>query len=135
MIKKTTRYFIKLAPLSLLIGSFPQRLFSAGPFENFKWNSPLNPTITSVEGVVMVILNAIITIAIPIVVLMIIYGGFMYVTAQGNPEQIKRATRTLSYAIIGGILIIGAVAITEIMRQTVDEFRTDNSIQKVYETV
>lgn len=70
----------------------------------------------SIEDLVVGILNILIVIAIPIIVFFIIYAGFMYVTASGNPEQIKQASRSLTYAIIGGVLIIGALAIAEIIK-------------------
>lgn len=91
-------------------------------FRDFTWEDPID-RFGSIQEVVIAILNAIVTIAVPIVVLMIIYGGFQYVTARGNAEQLKSATRTLTYAIIGGLLIIGAVAITGIMGEAICEFR------------
>ncbi len=86
------------------------------------WQSPLNENVTTIESLILIILNTLVIIAVPIVVLMIIYAGFMYVTARGNAEQVKKATTALTYAIIGGILVIGAVAITGIIEQTVGEF-------------
>lgn len=65
------------------------------------------------------LLRIFITIATPIIVLFIIYAGFKYVTAQGNAQQVQEATRALTYAIIGAVLIIGAVAISEIIANTV----------------
>jgi len=56
--------------------------------------------------------------------LFIIYAGFMYVTARGNVEQTQQATRTLVYAIVGGVMILGAVAASEIVRNLVDAFKT-----------
>jgi glucose uptake protein GlcU len=41
-------------------------------------------------------------------VLMMIYAGFLYVTAQGETEKITKATSALRYAIIG--LVVGALA-------------------------
>ena len=67
------------------------------------------------EDLLVAILNIFIVIATPIIVLFIIYGGFQYVTARGNPAQIQQATKTLTYAIIGGVMIIGAVAVTQIV--------------------
>ena len=61
-------------------------------------------------------------IATPVVVIFIILAGFKYVTAQGNPSAIQEATRALTYAIIGGVLIIGAVAISYIIRDLVTAF-------------
>jgi amino acid transporter len=120
MIKLQTKHFFTIATLAVSTLLFPQYQVLAQGFKNFTWYSPIR--FTTVDDLVIAILEAIITIAVPVVVLMIIYGGFTYVTAQGNPEQIKKATRTLSYAIIGGILIIGATAIMVIMQDAIDEF-------------
>jgi len=77
----------------------------------------------SAEQLIVAILRIFITIATPIIVLFIIYAGFKYVTAQGNAQQVQEATRALTYAIIGAVLIIGAVAISEIIASTVGAFR------------
>ena len=77
----------------------------------------------SLEELIVAILRIFITIAVPIIVLFIIYAGFKYVTAQGNAQQVQEATRALTYAIIGAVLIIGAVAISEIIANTVGAFQ------------
>lgn len=77
---------------------------------------------TTFEGLLVAILNAFIVIAIPIIVLFIIYSGFLYVTAKGNAEQLQQATRSLTYSIIGAVIIIGAVAIAEVIKNVVDAF-------------
>jgi hypothetical protein len=59
---------------------------------------------------------------IPVIVFFIILAGFKYVTAQGNPGRIEEATTTFTYAIIGGVLILAAVAIAEIIKNTVAAF-------------
>ena len=87
----------------------------------FKVESPLNAG--SIEELITSILGILIVIATPIVVLFIIYAGFLYVTAQGNAEQVKTATRALTYAIIGGVLIIGAVALSGIIEGVVTAFK------------
>jgi hypothetical protein len=47
-------------------------------------------------------------IAIPIAVIIIIYAGLLYLTSGGKPEQIKKATGALKYALIGlAIILIG----------------------------
>jgi len=77
----------------------------------------------SLEELIVAILRIFITISIPIIVLFIIFAGFKYVTAQGNAQQVQEATRALTYAIIGAVLIIGAVAISQIMANTIGAFR------------
>lgn len=68
------------------------------------------------------ILNVVIIIAMPIVVLYIIYAGFKYVVAQGNPEKVQEATRALTFGVIGGVVIIGAIAILTMVTSLVGEF-------------
>lgn len=117
-ITKTKKLLLKTGILSamLLVSSNA----SAAAF-SVAWGNPTS--FTTVEALVLGILNALVVIATPIVVLMIIYGGFLYVTARGNAEQIRKATTSLTYAIIGGILVIGAVALTGIIQVTVNDFR------------
>lgn len=42
---------------------------------------------------------------------MIIYGGFMLLTAQGDPAKIKRGKDVVTYSIVGVILVMLAYAI------------------------
>lgn len=79
-------------------------------------------SVTSIQGLIVSILNVFIIVATPIIVFFVIYSGFMYVTAKGNAEQIKKATTMLTYSIIGGLLIIGSVAMAEIVKAVIDEF-------------
>ncbi len=78
--------------------------------------------VNSLEDLIVAILNIFITLMIPIIVFFIILAGFKYVTAQGNPSQIEEATTMFTYVIIGGVLILAAVAIAEIIKNTVDSF-------------
>jgi hypothetical protein len=83
----------------------------------------VNPLrINSIEDLLVAILQILIIIAIPIVVFFIIYSGFLYVTARGNAQQVEQATRSLTYSVIGGVLIIGAVAIAGIVENLVRSF-------------
>jgi len=77
----------------------------------------------TVEQVIEAILGVVVVIATPIVVFFIIYAGFLYVTARGNAQQVEQATRQLTYAIIGAILILGAVAFAGIIKQLVSAFQ------------
>jgi hypothetical protein len=83
-----------------------------------------NPlAVNSIQELLVAILNILVVIAIPIIVFFIIYAGFLYVTARGNAAQVEQATRALTYAIIGGVLILGGVAIAEIVRNLVSSFQ------------
>jgi hypothetical protein len=70
------------------------------------------------------ILRALITIAVPIAGLFIIYSGFLFVTAQGNPAGLEKAKRTLLWTLVGVALIFGAWVLSQIIQNTIDAMRT-----------
>ncbi|MBD3327874.1 PKD domain-containing protein [Candidatus Peregrinibacteria bacterium] len=52
-----------------------------------------------------------------IAVIIVIYGGFLYVTAAGNEEQSGKGKKAITYAVIGIILILGSFAIVNTLLQ------------------
>lgn len=72
----------------------------------------INPIdFTSFSGVIWAIASAIIKIAVPLAAIFLIYAGILFVTAQGNEEQLKRAKSVFWYTIVATALIVGAYAI------------------------
>jgi hypothetical protein len=53
-------------------------------------------------------------------VIMVIIGGFRYITSAGNPEQAKSARSTITYAIVGLVIIALAQIIVHFTLNTVD---------------
>lgn len=74
----------------------------------------------SITEVLLTILDVLVIFMIPIIILFIIYAGFLYVTARGNQSTIETAHRTLLYAVIGGLLILGARALLAVIQGTVN---------------
>jgi hypothetical protein len=91
-----------------------------GMVNEYSLNNPIK--VDSVQELLNLILRLVIIIATPIVVLFIIFAGFKYVTARGDARQVEEATTALTYSVIGGVLIIGAVAIAEIIKDLVNSF-------------
>ena len=75
----------------------------------------------SLEDFLLDIIQILIVFAIPLIILMIIYAGFLYVLARGSEEQVTKATRAFTYAIVGGLLILGAELILQVVKGTVDQ--------------
>lgn len=69
------------------------------------------------------ILDVIMIFAVPLIVFMIIYAGFLYVMARGNEGEVTKASKALLYAVIGGVIILGANIILAVIAGTVDAFR------------
>ncbi|MEK7530482.1 MAG: hypothetical protein AAB573_01325 [Patescibacteria group bacterium] len=58
-------------------------------------------------------------IAFPIIVLFIVYVGFLFVTAQGKPEAIQKAQKYFFWAIVGALIVLGAQALAYAIEATV----------------
>lgn len=79
-----------------------------------------NPlTVNSIEELLALILQIIIIFAVPIIVFFIIYSGFLYVTAQGKPDQITKATKAFTWTIIGAVIVLGAQILLVVITNTV----------------
>ena len=82
-----------------------------------------NPiSFNSLTELLAAFLNIIIIISTPIVVFFLIFAGFKYVTARGNPTKIQEASHALLYGVIGGVIIVGAVTILLIVKNLVSAF-------------
>ena len=46
---------------------------------------------------------------------MLIFGGITWLTAQGNEDQVEKAQRIISNAVIGLVIVIAAFFITQIL--------------------
>lgn len=79
--------------------------------------------INSIEGLFAALLDILVIFATPVVIFFIIYSGFLYVTAQGNEEQLKKARVAITWTIIGGLLVLGASLIADVLQNTVNALR------------
>ena len=61
------------------------------------------------------VIKYLIGLAAALSVIAIMVGGYQYLTAYGNPEQHKTATKTITWAILGLILCITAYGIVAIV--------------------
>jgi len=73
------------------------------------------------ESVVESIAKGLLTIATPIVAIMVIVGGFMIMTAGGNSEKVKKGKDVVLYAVIGFAVILFAQAVVFILKDLLGE--------------
>jgi len=90
---------------------------------NVKIVNPLGPKITDIPSFIRELINVVLVVGIPIVALFIIYTGFLFVTAQGNPEKLTKAKSALLYTLIGAALLLGAFVIAQAIGSTVDNIK------------
>lgn len=76
---------------------------------------------SSIERFIEGVLQAVVMIALPIIVAFMVYAGFKYIFARGNAGAISEAHRNFSYVIIGTILILGAWVLATLIGGTVTQ--------------
>lgn len=64
--------------------------------------------------------NILLPIGAVLVVMYIIYAGFTFVQAQGNPKKIEEAQRRFLWSLIGAAVLLGAVAISGALCTTIN---------------
>lgn len=81
----------------------------------------INPlgSIDSLPKLLDAILGAVIQLGAIFLVLMLVFVGFKFVMAQGNEEELRSARTALMWTIIGGLLLLGAQAISLVIQDTI----------------
>jgi hypothetical protein len=75
------------------------------------------------DSLISDIVAIIIYIAVPVMGLYIMYVGFLYVKAQGQPNAIKEANENLKGVLIGSAVILGAGTILTIIQGTINAIK------------
>jgi hypothetical protein len=75
----------------------------------------------SIEKFIEGVLQAVVMIALPIIVLFMVYAGFKYIFARGNSGKITDAHKNFTYVIIGTALILGAWVLATLIGGTVTQ--------------
>lgn len=66
------------------------------------------------------ILDGVVQIGTIVLIMMLVYVGFLFVAARGNPEKIQGAKSALVWTVIGGLVLLGATAIELVIEGTVN---------------
>ena len=85
-------------------------------FAKLTWSILQNQALKDCYNFVLI---AVIKIGIPVIALAIIYSGFLFVSAQGNSEKIKKAKDAILYSLIGAAILLGSWAIAQLISNTV----------------
>lgn len=80
----------------------------------------------NVQELMAAILSAVVQIAIPFLVLAIMYVGFLFVAARGNPGKLAEARQALFYVLLGALIILGSETLSRILSGTIKELTNIN---------
>jgi len=84
--------------------------------------SLVNPLGTSDVRVILgYIIQAVLGLSGSIALIFFVWGGFLWLTSQGNPDKIKQGTKTLVWATIGLVVVFSAYTITNAVLKAILE--------------
>lgn len=82
-------------------------------------NNPLN--VSDITDFMAKLLEIFIKVAIPILVIFIVYSGFRFLIARGNEAELEKAKKNFLWVVIGTAIVLGSWVIITIIRGTVEQ--------------
>ncbi|MFW5871706.1 MAG: pilin [bacterium] len=95
---------------------------SGGDSGSYIFQNPIKAN--SLPQLINDLFDAIIQIGYVFVVFALIFAGFKFVVARGNPEKLTEAKRIFLYTLIGGVILLGAQVIGDVICNTAAQFNT-----------
>jgi hypothetical protein len=103
---------------------------TATPAPADPYNVQMLDTTVTAKGLVIAIINWVLAFAGAVAVLFIIYAGVQYLTSAGNDKRTEAAKKTLTYAVIGLIVIILAKVIVTFVTTGVTQIIAPTPVKK-----
>lgn len=79
--------------------------------------------VNSISELIVIVVKVIRYIAIPFVVIMIMYAGFQYLLARGNTDKVNKAHGMLLWIVVGSFVILSAEMIALVISNTLNSVR------------
>ncbi len=76
----------------------------------------------TIEEFLLKIIDVILVFALPLIILYIMYAGYLFVTARGDTGQIETARTALLWSVVGGVIVLGARLIISVIQGTIQAF-------------
>lgn len=87
---------------------------AGGTYEN-----PIKLGIKTIPEFLLALVDIVFLFGMPIIVIFIVYAGFLFVTAGDNDSQISKAKTTLIWTLVGAAVLIGAKVLSDAIQATV----------------
>lgn len=87
---------------------------------DLKIDNPLKRNASTIQDVIKLGLNFIMRIAIPVIIVLLIWAGFQFIFAMGNKDKLKKAKDNFLYTLIGAGLVLGAYTIAIAIINTIN---------------
>ena len=69
------------------------------------------------------LLDLVVQIGFPVIVLFIVYIGFLYIQSQGKADKLKDVHNYFFWALVGSLIVLGAQALSLAIQATVEQLK------------
>lgn len=87
-------------------------------------DNPLGSKVNNLPSFIYMILGIVFQIGSVFAVLVLMYVGFLFVSARGDPEKLQTARRAFLWTVIGIALLLGGRLVASIIGSTVSQVST-----------
>jgi hypothetical protein len=101
-----TLFLVPAAKAVNLQDAFNGQLSTVGSRSGFNTNQ------TTVEPIISMVISVVLSFLGVIFLIFMVYGGYIWMTAAGNEEKVKKAKMLIQAAVLGLLIVVGAYAIT-----------------------
>jgi len=106
----------------LFVAVFVNSIIFQKAFAGVEFRNPIKAR--DLRELVKDILDVVVDFGAVIVVFFLVYAGFLFVKAQGDPGGIKKAKETFFWTIVGGMIVLGAFVLSEVIQNTVNQIKS-----------
>ena len=86
--------------------------FDGGPLDDAAGTAGYDTTTYKIEDIVGIIIQAVLSLLGVVFLILMVYGGYLWMTARGEEQLVTKAKDTIRMAIIGLCIVIAAYAIS-----------------------
>ncbi|MBN1326019.1 hypothetical protein JW977_03525 [Candidatus Falkowbacteria bacterium] len=137
MPSKYLKFFL-LTTILFGIFLFSASLLNAYSLQNINEFTQQTQTETGLQKaefaeVVAMVINLFLGLVGAMFVVLIIYGGFLYMTAAGTTEKVQKAKKIIIYAVIGLLIVAAAYSITYFISSAIEPETPEQDSDQIYQ--
>jgi len=96
------------------------------PDTSFRIDNPLK--YDTLDKFITALMNVVLQIMMPVIAVLIVWTGFLFVKARGNPAEITKAKQALLWVIIGASIMLGAFVLKSAIEGTVEQLGSESAM-------
>jgi uncharacterized membrane protein YwzB len=114
---KITAWICAFSLFLLPIASHAQISGAVQELKDIQTEAGVSSTSANLPALVGSLINVLLSVLGIVFVILMVYAGFLYMTASGEEDKVKKAKKLISQAVIGLIIIVAAYAISNFVFQ------------------